>query len=128
MTIDVNKLVDSYVKLRDKKAKIKADADVEAAKVDALLSRVESVLLQHFMTTGTESVRTAAGTAYKSTTVKCSKADNVSWMGFLHETGAWDLADVRPSKANIKTYREAGNELPPGLNWLEEVTVGIRRS
>lgn len=128
MTIDVNKLVDSYVKLRDKKAKLKAEADAEIGKVDALLERVESVLLQHFTSTGTESVRTAAGTAYKSTTVKCSKADNVAWMGFLHDTGSWDLADVRPSKANIKTYREAGNELPPGLNWLEEVTVGIRRS
>lgn len=126
--MDLEKLVASYVKLRDKKAEMKAAYDAEVAKVDALMDRVEVALLQHFTETGAEAVRTAAGTAYRTTTVKCSKADPVSWMNFLHTSGEWDLADVRPSKANVKAYRDAGNDLPPGLNWLEEVTVGIRRS
>lgn len=126
--MDLEKLVSGYVKLRDKKSALKAAYDAEVAKVDAVMDKVEAALLQHFTATGAEAVRTAAGTAYRTTTVKCSKADNVSWMQFLHNSGEWDLADVRPAKANIKAFRDAGNELPPGLNWSEEVMVGIRRS
>lgn len=126
--MDINKMVESYVKLRDKKAAIKAAVEADVAKVDALLARVEGELLRHFQETGVESARTPAGTAYRSTQVSCTKADNEAWMSFLRESDEWDLADVRPSKANIKAYRDAGNELPPGLNWREEVTVNIRRS
>ena len=125
--MDIEKLVASYVKLRDKKSEMKADFDSKVADTDALLVRVESALLKHFEETGLESARTAAGTAYKSKRVSCTAADKSMFLNFIQENNEWDLADVRPAKAAIATYKENGNELPPGLNWTEEMTVNIRR-
>jgi hypothetical protein len=127
MSLDIDSLVGKYVKLRDIKATHKAEYDLKVAKVDELLNKVEAVLLRHFNDTGVESVRTESGTAYKSTRTSCTSADKSAFFNFLQETGEWPLADIRPGKKAIEEWKTAGNELPPGLNWSEEVVVGIRR-
>jgi hypothetical protein len=38
------------------------------------------------------------------------------------------MLERRASKSAVEQYRDTNDELPPGLNWREEITVNIRRS
>lgn len=125
--MDINELVARYVQIRDKKSAYKAAYDAQVAKVDELLDRVEGVLLKHFEETGSESVRTVSGTAYKSTRTSAKVADWDSFLNFVKETDSFDMLEHRCAKTVVEEYKVANNDLPPGLDWKEEVVVGVRR-
>lgn len=127
MSVNVEGLVEKYVALRDKKSEYKAEYDAKVAKIDSLLARVEGVLLTHFQDTGAESVRTSAGTAYKSSRTSATVADWDSFFAFVQDTGSYHMLEHRCSKRAVEEYKQANEDLPPGLNWSEEVTVGVRR-
>jgi hypothetical protein len=126
--MNIDDLVSRYIALRDKKAEHKAEYDGKVAKVDELLRRVEGVLLKHFQDTGVESVRTESGTAYTSTRTSAKVADWDSFIGFVRESDSWDMLEHRCAKTVVEEYKNENGDLPPGLNWTSEVTVGIRRS
>lgn len=125
--MDINKLVTSYITLRDKKAQIKAKYDNEVAKVEEVMKRVEGALLQHFETNNVEAVSTAAGTAYTATRSSATVADRDVFREFILGTDNWQLADIRASKKAIEEYRNVHQELPPGINFSTERVVNIRR-
>jgi len=125
--MNINTLVEKYVALRDKKATIKAEYDGKIERIEELLKKVEGVMLNHFEETGTESVRTAAGTCYRSTRSSCTVADREVFRAFILANNAWELADLRASKKAVEEYKTANEDLPPGLNYSAEVVVGVRR-
>jgi hypothetical protein len=125
--MDIDGLVSRYIALRDKKAEYKAEYDGKVAKVDDLLRKVEGVLLKHFQDTGVESVRTESGTAYTSTRSSAKVVDWDSFLAFVKESDSWDMLEHRCAKTVVEEYKNENGDLPPGLNWSSEVTVGIRR-
>jgi hypothetical protein len=48
--------------------------------------------------------------------------------GFVIPNEAWEFLENRVSKSAVEQFKEANNDLPPGLNWREERVVNIRRS
>ncbi len=126
--MEVNKLVEGYIKLRDAKAKRKAAYEADVAKIDKVMEGVEAKLLQYFQETGIESVRTDAGTAYKSTRTSATVADRDAFFFFVQQHDAFQMLEARCAKNAVAEYKEAHGDLPPGLNWSEEVVVGFRRS
>jgi hypothetical protein len=126
--MQIDELIGKYVELRDKKAEIKAAYTEKAAKIDAVLDKIEGKLLETFTKSGTESVRTEFGTAYKSTVVSCTTADKSVFLKFVQDNDAWPLLDARPLKSAIVEYQEQHQNIPPGLNWSSEVVVNVRRA
>lgn len=124
----MEELVEKYIRLRDAKAQLKAEYAQKAAKLDDILDRIESVLLQQFSEFGMESVRTKAGTAYKSTRVSATVADWDSVLAFIKKNDLWQMLEHRVSKQAVEQFKEVNGDLPPGVNWREEVVVNIRRS
>jgi len=123
-----DKLVAAFVQLRDQRAQRKA-AFTNADNDDkAKQEKIESILLQRFEKDGLESVRTGFGTAYKATKSSATVADKETFLQHVRDNGAWELLEARCSKDAVKQYRAEHNDLPPGINWYEEVGINIRRS
>ena len=123
----LDEVVKSYIALRDKKADLKADYDAKVAKIDDVMDKVEAKILSYFEESGLESIRTDAGTAYKSTRHSATVADWDSVLAHILETENYQLLEHRVSKKAVEEYRMANDDLPPGVNWRSEVTVNIRR-
>jgi hypothetical protein len=121
-------LVAKYIQLRDKKAEYKAEYDAKVAKIEEVLDKIEGKFLQVFEESGMDSVKTEAGTAYKSTRVSVTTGDKDAFMEFVRTNDEWPLLEVRPSKSAVEEYRAAHDDLPPGINWRAEQVVNIRRS
>lgn len=121
-------LVDKYIKLRDAKAKAVKQFKEKMASVDVVLTRMEGTLLKQLNELGIESARAKSGTAYKSTRVSATVADWDQTLDFIKENGAWQMLERRVSKDAVQQYREVHDDLPPGVNWREEVVVNVRRS
>jgi hypothetical protein len=122
-----DEVVAGYIKLRDRKAGIKAEYDLKIAKIDEVLDKIEGKLIAHFQETGLESIRTEAGTAYKSTRISAPVADWDALLAHILTTENYQLLERRVSKKAVEEYKAANEDLPPGVSWREEVVVNVRR-
>lgn len=121
-------IVERYVQLRDTKAAMKAAYEKEAAKIQEALDRIESFMLKHLQDADSESVRTSAGTFFRTRRTSATVADWDATLEWIKDNEAWAMLEKRVSKAFVEEYKEAHNDLPPGLNYREELTVNVRRS
>jgi hypothetical protein len=121
-------IVERYVQLRDKKAQMKAAYEASVADITTGMNRLENAILATLNEQGAESFRTAHGTAYKSTSTSATVADWDSLLGFVRENDRWDMLEKRVSKTAVDQFRAANDDLPPGINYRESVSVGVRRS
>lgn len=126
----LDQLVASYIRLRDKKSALKKDLEGKTEKIDLLLKDMEAAILKTFNDTGQESARTEFGTAYKSVRTSASVASREDFLGWVltDPDDRNSFLDVRANKTAVEQFRAANDDLPPGLNWREEVVVGVRRS
>lgn len=126
MTLD--EVIDKYIKLRDKKAVFKNEYEQKVAQIDDALAKIENKLLEIFQSTGMDSMKTGAGTAYVSLRTSATVGDREAFMKFVQDNNEWPLLEVKPSKTAVAEYRAANDDLPPGINWREERVVNVRRS
>ncbi len=125
----IGQLVEGYIKLRDRKAEIKAKHEAELAPINAMMDKIETHLLAQMQEQGVTSYKTGLGTAYTSTTTKASVAD---WDSVKQFSLALDdpflLMERRVNKTAVDEYVAAHNDLPPGINYTTAVAVNVRRS
>jgi len=126
----LDELVANYIKLRDKKSLLKKQYDEKVAKVDAVMDRMEAIILKTFQDSGIDSARTDAGTAYISTRTSAtvgSREEFLSWV--LQDPDERSIfLENRVSKVAVEQFKAANDDLPPGINFRSEVTVGVRRA
>jgi phage host-nuclease inhibitor protein Gam len=125
----LSEAVEIYIKLRDKKAQMKAEFDAKVAPITEKMDKLEAQLLDVFNKTGMDSVKTEFGTAYSTTRTTASIADREVFMEHVKANEDWGLLEVRVSKTAVEQYREQhDDELPPGVNIREERVVNVRRT
>lgn len=122
-----DELVALYIQLRDRRAQRKGAYDIDDAGDKQKQEKIEALLLHRFQLSGIESVKTAMGTAYKSTRTSATVADWDMFFDFVKEGEAWELIEHRASKEAVVQYKAANDELPPGINWRSEVVINVRR-
>ena len=121
--------VSLYIKLRDRKAEIKAAMDEQIKPIQEKMDLLEAKLLAAFQSTGVDSVKTESGTAYTAVRTTASIADRDAFLAFVKAHEEWSLLEVRAAKVAVEQFRAANdNELPPGVNIREERVVNVRRS
>lgn len=125
--MNVERLVEGYVKLRDRKSAIEAKHKEELAPIRKLMDEVEAKMLAAMMETNTTSLKTKAGTAYQTTRVSATVADRDAFKTYCTDNDAWELADIRAGKTAIRAMVEETGELPPGINWREDIGVNFKR-
>ncbi len=121
-------IVERYVQMRDKKAEMTAAFKASVADLDAGMAKLEGAIMDTLNAQGVESVRTNAGTAFKSVSTSATVADWDSYLGFVKANDRWDMLEKRCSKLAVEQYKVANDDLPPGINWKSAVTVNVRRA
>lgn len=124
----LSEAVELYIKLRDKKAQIKAEMDAKIAPINENMAKLEAKLLEAFTKVGMDSVKTEFGTAYTTTRVSASVADRSVFMDYVRDNDEWDLLEVRASKTAVEQFRTIHDDIPPGVSIREERVVNVRRS
>lgn len=126
--VQVDVIIEKYIALRDKKEAVAKAAKERIAGFDAVLERIEVVLLGVMKSQGTTQLKTKGiGTAFQTTKVGIKVRDWEEAFGFIQEHEAWDMLEHRVSKTAVEAWRTAHNDLPPGIDRFEELTVNVRR-
>lgn len=129
MSITADKLVGVYIKMRDKRAFIKAAYEAEDSKIREQMDLVEGSLLEICKATGADSIKTAHGTAIKGVQTRYWTGDWAVMHKFIRDHDALDLVERRISQLNMKSFlRENPDLMPAGLNVDNKYTVTVRRS
>lgn len=126
----LDELVAKYIKLRDKKSQLKKEYDESVAKIDAVMDKMEAVLLKTFQDSGIDSARTESGTAYMSTRTSATVADRETFFSWvLQDTDErMSFLENRVNKTMVDQFKAANDDLPPGLNYRSELVIGVRRA
>jgi hypothetical protein len=124
----LSEAVEMYIKMRDKKAAMKADFDASIAPLNENMEKLEAKLLDVFNKTGMDSVKTEFGTAYATTRSTASIADREVFMDYVKANEEWSLLEARVSKTAVEQFRSIHDDLPPGVNVRTERVVNVRRS
>lgn len=123
-------LLTEYVKLRAEK-KVADEKYEEFSKLHfgARMDEIELILLDHLNSTNLQSVSNETTTAYKKvdTSVTISKGDPGAFREYVISNKRFELIDWRANKTAIQEIVKAGQELPPGVNFSQAVSIGIRR-
>lgn len=121
-------LVAQYVKLRDT---IKAADDAHGAKLKPAkeyLKTLDAKLLERLNAIGGESVKTAAGTAYRTTRRSATIEDSDAFRAFVIGHEAFDIVDWRANANAVEDFTNSQGSLPPGVKFNVAYTVGVRRA
>lgn len=124
----IETIVEKYVALRDKKAEIKKAYTAKVEAIDQAMDQLEAFIAAKLAELGVESMRTTAGTAYKTTRTSATVADWPMVLDWVRQNEQWDALEKRVNKTYVEAYRTENDDLPPGVNWTEEAVVQIRRT
>lgn len=141
-------LTTTYLKLRNAKKDIDAQAKERTGPITQAMDRIEAFMLEKMNELGTDSLKNEAGTPYRAESVSVTLADAPVFLDFvlgralqalpikpeareaikqaMMDSGQLSLLEARPSKSAVETLLEETNELPPGLNRRVEAKVNVR--
>lgn len=127
--IPVDKLVKTYVKMRDKHAEILRAFQEQENEIKGHMQQVKDALLQYCKEHNVESVKTAEGMFYRTIKRRYTTADWESMGRFILEHQIPELLEKRIHQGNMEQFlTEHPDLLPPGLNCDAEYSVTVRRS
>lgn len=122
-------LISKFVQLKDARAARKKAFELEDANDKMRQEKLEIELLRRLNERGTDSTSSrSVGTAYRLVKSSCSVADKEVFRNWVIDRGSWEFLDIKANKTSVDEFRKENGDLPPGLNWSEVLTIGIRRS
>lgn len=128
-TVDADKLVKVYVKMRDAKAALVREHDEKIAELDQQMSLIEAELLEICKATGQDGGKTSHGTFTRGVKTRYWTSDWSSMHAFIKEHDALSLLEQRVSQSNMKQFlQENPGLLPPGLNVDSKYSITVRRA
>jgi hypothetical protein len=141
MTVDIEKRVGQYVKLRDRIKELEEQHEKELAPYKSALETLNEVLLQHLNSVNAESARTANGTVTRCQKKSCTIADKSAFWTFVVTQGKFDMIEYKANVKAVEDYIKSqaaeaqlnpgkGIEVgpPPGVNYSTRFVVGVRRA
>lgn len=121
-------LVSVYIRLRDRRAKRKAEYESADSGDKASQDKIEAKLMARFNDEGCDSVKTEFGTAYKSTRTSATVAEWDAALDYIKANEAWEMLEHRVSKSAVEGYIAEHQEPPPGVNISQTVVINVRRT
>lgn len=125
--VDVNKLVEAYVTIRDAIGAITAKADSEKEALEKQKQLVEDELRKVLQSTGGSSISCKVGTVFVSEQTSAKVADWPTLIAFVKANDAYHLLNHAVNKTAVKEYLEQTETLPPGVDFQRRLAVQVRR-
>lgn len=127
MSVKVDDVIATYMKLRSQKEAIEAQMKEQTAAIKAKMEKLESWIKEQADVQGVTSFKTKHGTAFLTTTDYANVADWDAMLAFVRENEAYDLFEKRVSKVAVRGYIEQTKTVPPGVNYGTRLDVNIRK-
>ena len=127
MTVNVDDVVATYMKLRSQKEAIEAEVKDRVSTIKAKMEKLEAWIKEQADVQGVTSFKTKHGTAFLTTTDYANVGDWDAVLGFIRENEAFDMLEKRISKIAVRGYIEANKAVPPGVNYGTKLEVNIRK-
>lgn len=121
--MNVDRLVEHYVGLRDAKAALAEKHREEIAPLDADMAAVERALLVLMQEQHVSQFKSPAGTAFKKEVTGVRVVDFEAALDFVRENERWDLLERRINKTALADVGEV-----PGVELTRLIVVQIRRA
>jgi hypothetical protein len=123
----VDKLVKTYVKIREAKAKCVADHKMLVDGLDNQIDLISNELMEAIKATGGTAIKTDFGTATRVVRRRFWTADKDAFITFALENDARGLLDIRVMQKNTGEWIDANPEnIPDGINIESKYDVQVR--
>ena len=123
-----DELVKLYVQLRDRRSDRKKQWESLDEGDKSKQEKIEAIILARYAEQGIESARTAHGTAYKTKVGYASVADKDTFFDWVMENKATEFLESRANKTAVQQFINEHQDLPPGINWREEIHIRVNRA
>ena len=127
MTITVDSVIATYMKLRSQKESIEAETKDRVSGIKAKMEKLEAWIKEQADAQGVTSFKTRHGTAFLTTSDYANVADWDSVLDFIRENEAYDMLEKRISKVAVRGYIDQNKTVPPGVNYGTRLDVNIRK-
>jgi hypothetical protein len=127
MTVNVDDVVATYMKLRSQKESIEAEVKDRVSTIKAKMEKLEAWIKEQADVQGVTSFKTKHGTAFLTTTDYANVADWDAVLDFIRTQEAFDMLEKRISKIAVRGYIEANKAVPPGVNYGTKLEINIRK-
>jgi phage host-nuclease inhibitor protein Gam len=125
---NIESLTRTYLKIRDKRAALKAEYDEQEETLSVQMNAIKVALLDYCKQNSVESVRTNSGLFYRTVKTRYWTNDWESFHKFVVSTEAPDLLEKRINQSAMKVFLEENPEhVPPGLNTDSEYIISVRK-
>jgi hypothetical protein len=124
-----DKLVEIYIKIRDKRDELKRKFEEEHKTLEEQLDLISSEILEVCKENNADSIKTPAGTIMRRVDTRFWTNDWDSFYGFVEENDAFGLFEKRIHQGNMKQFLEENpDKFPKGLMSDSKYKVTVRRS
>jgi hypothetical protein len=127
MTVQVDDVVATYMKLRSQKESMEAEVKDRVSTIKAKMEKLEAWIKEQADIQGVTSFKTKHGTAFLTTTDYANVGDWDAVLDFIRTQEAFDMLEKRISKIAVRGYIEANKAIPPGVNYGTKLEVNIRK-
>jgi len=122
-------LTRTYIKIRDKRAELKAAFEEQDTVLEAQINAIKSELLDYCKSQNIDSVRTQAGTFYRTIKTRYWTNDWDSMNKFILEHEVPQFYEKRLNQTVMKQFLEENPDvLPPGLYVDSEYVITVRKN
>lgn len=128
-TIDADKLVKVYIKMRDAKSQMVAEHEAKVLDLEEKMALIEHELLDICKATGQDGGKTSHGSFTRTVKTRYWTNDWDAMYRFIKDHDAVELLERRVAQLNMKTFlQENPGLLPEGLNVDSKYSITVRRA
>lgn len=124
------KLTRVYLKIRDKRSEIKAEFEKQDKALQAQQDKVKEALLDFCKENNLESVKTTAGTFFRTVKTRYWTNDWEAMNAFIKEHDVPEMYEKRLNQTVVKSFiaEELDGEAPDFINIKSEYQVSVRKA
>lgn len=123
----IGDVIRTYMKLREQKAAIEAEAKDRLAGLKVKMEKLEAYLKIQMDEQKLTSFKSEYGTAFLTTTDYANVSDWDATLDFVRTNDAFDMLEKRVSKLAVRDYIELHKKVPPGVTYGTKLEVNIRK-
>ena len=127
MSLNVDQIIETYMKLRLKKESIENEAKAQVKDIKENMAKLEAWIKEKADADGVTSFKTKHGTAFLTTNDFARVADWDAMLEFIQENEAYDLLEKRVSKVAVRGYIDMNKAVPAGVTYGTRVDVNVRK-
>lgn len=125
----MDKLVQAYIKIREKKQELAKDLESQTELLDDSLKEIASAMKAHLQASGGTSLKTEYGTVYLTKKQRYYPMDWDVLSKWVVENNAIALLEKRIAQKNAAQWLEENpNNPPPGLQCETEHVATVRKN